>query len=61
MFARQRLLDRVWGMDYVGDEHVVDVHLGNLRRKLGDHATRPTFIETVRGAGYRFRVQGAPK
>jgi DNA-binding response OmpR family regulator len=61
VFARQRLLDRVWGMDYVGDEHVVDVHLGNLRRKLGDHATRPTFIETVRGAGYRFRVQGAPK
>jgi DNA-binding response OmpR family regulator len=61
VFARQRLLDRVWGMDYVGDEHVVDVHLGNLRRKLGDHASRPTFIETVRGAGYRFRVQGAPK
>ena len=58
VFPRQRLLDRVWGMDYVGDEHVVDVHLGNLRRKLGDPATRPTFIETVRGAGYRFRVQG---
>ena len=58
VFPRQRLLDRVWGMDYVGDEHVVDVHLGNLRRKLGDEATRPTFIETVRGAGYRFRVQG---
>lgn len=57
VFPRQRLLDRVWGMDYVGDEHVVDVHLGNLRRKLGDQATRPTFIETVRGAGYRFRVQ----
>ena len=61
VFPRQRLLDRVWGMDYFGDEHVVDVHLGNLRRKLGDHATRPTFIETVRGAGYRFRAQGAPK
>ena len=58
VFPRQRLLDRVWGMDYVGDEHVVDVHLGNLRRKLGDHATRPIFVETVRGAGYRFRVPG---
>ena len=58
VFPRQRLLDRVWGMDYVGDEHVVDVHLGNLRRKLGDEASRPTFIETVRGAGYRFRIQG---
>lgn len=60
VFDRGRLLDRVWGMDYVGEEHVVDVHLGNLRRKLGEHATRATFIETVRGAGYRFRVQGVP-
>ena len=59
VFSRPRLLDRVWGMDFVGDEHVVDVHLGNLRRKLGDSADRPKFIETVRGAGYRFRVQGA--
>ena len=57
VFGRQRLLDRVWGMDYVGDEHVVDVHLGNLRRKLGDQAARPEFIETVRGAGYRFRAR----
>jgi DNA-binding response OmpR family regulator len=57
VLSRQRLLDRVWGMDYVGDEHVVDVHLGNLRRKLGDDATRPTYIETVRGAGYRFRAR----
>ncbi|MEK6720066.1 MAG: response regulator transcription factor [Chloroflexota bacterium] len=54
VFSRQRLLDRVWGMDYVGDEHVVDVHIGNLRRKLGDDAARPEFVETVRGAGYRF-------
>jgi len=59
VFSRTRLLDRVWGMDYVGDEHVVDVHLGNVRRKLGDDAARPTFIETVRGAGYRLRVPGA--
>jgi len=59
VFSRQRLLDRVWGMDYVGDEHVVDVHLGNLRHKLGDAAARPTFIETIRGAGYRFRAGGA--
>ena len=58
VFARQRLLDRIWGMDYVGDEHVIDVHLGNLRRKLGDDATRPRFVETVRGAGYRLRVPG---
>jgi len=58
VLSRQRLLDRVWGMDYVGDEHVVDVHLGNLRKKLRDDAARPMFIETVRGAGYRFRASG---
>lgn len=57
VFSRQKLLDRVWGMDFVGDDHVVDVHLGNLRRKLGDDAASPTFIETVRGVGYRFRSQ----
>jgi DNA-binding response OmpR family regulator len=55
VFSRQRLLDRVWGMDFVGDEHVVDVHLANLRRKLGEESQRPSFIETVRGVGYRFR------
>ncbi len=55
VFTRQQLLDRVWGMDYVGEEHVVDVHLANLRRKLGDDPGKPRFIETVRGVGYRFR------
>ncbi len=55
VLGRQRLLDRVWGLDYVGDEHVVDVHLANLRRKLGEEAATPRFIETVRGIGYRLR------
>ena len=55
VFSRQQLLDRAWSADYVGDEHVVDVHLAHLRRKLGDAAAMPTFIETVRGVGYRFR------
>ena len=55
VFTRQQLLDRVWGMDYVGEEHVVDVHIANLRRKLGDDPGNPRFIETVRGVGYRFR------
>lgn len=55
VLSRQRLLDRIWGMDYVGDEHVVDVHLANLRRKLGDDAAHPRYIETVRGVGFRFK------
>jgi DNA-binding response OmpR family regulator len=53
--TRQQLLDRVWGVDYVGDEHVVDVHLANLRRKLGDDASRPRYVETIRGVGYRLK------
>jgi DNA-binding response OmpR family regulator len=52
--TRRQLLERVWGADYVGDDHVIDVHLGNLRRKLGDDPDRPRWIETVRGIGYRF-------
>jgi DNA-binding response OmpR family regulator len=52
-FSRRRLLERIWGADWFGDDHVVDVHLGNVRRKLGDDATSPRYIRTVRGVGYR--------
>jgi DNA-binding response OmpR family regulator len=52
-FTRRQLLDRVWGEAWVGDEHVVDVHIANLRRKVGDDPAEPRFIRTVRGVGYR--------
>lgn len=52
-FSRQQLIDAVWGATWVGDEHLVDVHIGHLRRKLGDDASKPRFIRTVRGVGYR--------
>ena len=55
VFTRDQLLERVWGGDFYGDEHVVDVHVSNLRRKLDGGATRPRYVETVRGVGYRFR------
>lgn len=51
--TRQQLIAAVWGNDWVGDEHLVDVHIGNLRRKLGDPAANPSYIITVRGHGYR--------
>jgi DNA-binding response OmpR family regulator len=49
VFSRDQLLDRVWGMAYFGGTRTVDVHVAQLRRKLG----RPELIRTVRGAGYK--------
>ncbi len=50
VMTRQQLLDRVWGA-YYGDARVVDVHIGNVRKKLGPYGR---WIVTVRGVGYRF-------
>ena len=52
-FSRQQLIEAVWGPAWVGDEHLVDVHIGHLRHKLGDDATEGRFVRTVRGVGYR--------
>ncbi|HEX7659176.1 MAG TPA: response regulator transcription factor [Pseudonocardiaceae bacterium] len=52
-FSRRQLVERVWGETWVGDDHIVDVHIGRLRRKLGDDAASPRFVLTVRGVGYR--------
>jgi DNA-binding response OmpR family regulator len=57
-FSRRQLIERVWGPAWVGDEHLVDVHVGHLRRKLGDDATEGRFIRTVRGVGYRMGTGG---
>ena len=53
--SRSSLLDRLWGAEYAADDHLVDVHIANVRRKLGDDPTAPRFIETIRGVGYRLR------
>jgi DNA-binding response OmpR family regulator len=47
--SRQQLLEAVWGEGWFGDDHVIDVHMSNLRKKLGN----PGFVATVRGYGYR--------
>ena len=57
VLTRQQLLDAAWGADFLGDEHVLEVHIGNLRRKLGDDPAQPRFVETVRGIGYRLRTE----
>jgi DNA-binding response OmpR family regulator len=51
--SRRQLLETIWGQADAGDEHLVDVHVANLRRKLGDDPSRQRFIVTVRGVGYR--------
>jgi DNA-binding response OmpR family regulator len=47
------LLETVRGEPWVGNDHLVDVHVGHLRRKLGDDPVTPRYVITVRGVGYR--------
>jgi two-component system alkaline phosphatase synthesis response regulator PhoP len=55
VFGRDRLLERVWGEAYFGGDHVVDVHIANLRKKIEVDPSNPIYVQTVRGVGYRFR------
>ena len=50
--SRERLLDTVWGYDYVGDEKIINTHIKNIRKKLG-----VDYIETMRGAGYKIEKE----
>ncbi len=52
--SREQLIEKVWGYDYYGDDRVVDVHIGRLRKKVEDDPANPSLIATVWGAGYRF-------
>lgn len=52
-FSRARLREEVWGPGWFGDDRVVAIHVGHLRRKLGDDVTEPRYVRTVRGVGYR--------
>jgi DNA-binding response OmpR family regulator len=55
VFTREQLLSRVWGEDYFGSDHLVDVHIANLRKKIEAEPANPRYVQTVRGVGYRFR------
>ena len=57
VYSRSQLLDRVWGANVYVEERTVDVHVRRLRKALSEHAAE-RYIQTVRGAGYRFSVQG---
>lgn len=60
VYSRAQLLEKVWGYDFFGDERVVDVHVRSMRKALGDSATAPTVIGTVRGVGYKFLLDPLP-
>ena len=54
VLTRHNLLAKLWKYDFYGDERVVDTHIKNLRKKLGDDPRKSTYIHTVHGIGYRF-------
>jgi len=53
VMTRDQLLDKVWGIDYDGENRTVDVHIRYLRRKLGDEEGESKYIQTIRGMGYK--------
>jgi len=54
VLTRSQLIDRVWGSDYFGDTKTLDVHVKRLRAKIETDPANPTFIQTIRGLGYKF-------
>lgn len=56
VYSKEALLDKVWGIEHFGDTATVTVHVGKIRDKLQKDPSRHQFIETVWGAGYRFKV-----
>ncbi len=58
VWTREALLRSVWDTEWATDTHLVEVHIGNLRRKLGEGRGAPRFIRTVRGVGYRMEQVG---
>lgn len=55
VFSKDRLFDRIWGLDALGDTATVTVHINRIREKIEPDPSKPRHIETVWGAGYRFR------
>ena len=60
VLSREQLIQAVWGSGWIGDPHLVDVHIGHLRRKIGDDPMIPTYIRTIRGVGYQMGTGQRP-
>ena len=54
-FTRHELLNLVWGIDFFGDPKIVDVNIRRLRSKIEENSSKPKYIETVWGTGYRWK------
>jgi len=61
VLRRSELIQEVWEYDYVGDQRVVDVHIGQIRRKIEIDSSQPSLIQTVRGVGYKFEAPSVLK
>ena len=55
VFSKEKLFEDIWGFDYLGDSATVTVHINRVREKIEDNPAKPKFIETVWGAGYKFK------
>ncbi len=56
VFSRDQLLEKVWGYDYAGETRTVDVHVHWLRSAIEEDASKPQYLQTVRGVGYVLRL-----
>lgn len=61
VFKRVQLLDKVWGYEFYGDESTVTVHVRRLREKLEAQPSKPEYIQTVWGVGYKFGAPASPE
>jgi DNA-binding response OmpR family regulator len=61
VWRRAELIQEVWDYEYVGDQRVVDVHIGQIRKKIEVDASQPALIQTVRGVGYKFECPTQPQ
>lgn len=55
VFSREELYEKIWGLEAMGDNATVAVHINRLREKIEENPSKPRYIQTVWGAGYRFQ------
>src|SRR5690606_31659739 len=56
VFSKEELFDRIWGLEAFGDISTVTVHIARIREKIEKLPSKPEYIVTVWGAGYRFKL-----